>query len=109
MKFAMALTLPFAIITDWDPLDGASQPLGKERAIRLLNEINLARFGKNLDDGKRKKFELSDGILKNYSKSKGIFLNNSTFELEIASSPELVKALLSVLEEENLSSIRRKK
>lgn len=33
VKLAGSLGIPFAIITDWDPLDGTQQPLGKARAF----------------------------------------------------------------------------
>ncbi|WP_142910900.1 ATP-dependent endonuclease, partial [Klebsiella pneumoniae] len=35
VKLAASLGLPFSVITDWDPLDGTKQPMGKTRSIGI--------------------------------------------------------------------------
>ncbi|MEG8266817.1 ATP-dependent endonuclease [Acinetobacter baumannii] len=35
VKLASSLGIPFTIITDWDPLDGTKQPLGKNAQLKF--------------------------------------------------------------------------
>ncbi|MCE9784087.1 ATP-dependent nuclease, partial [Shewanella algae] len=39
VKLAASLGLPFAVITDWDPLDGTKPPLGKARTLEIFDAI----------------------------------------------------------------------
>lgn len=39
VKLAASLGLPFAVVTDWDPLDGTKPPLGKARTLNIWDAI----------------------------------------------------------------------
>ena len=105
VKFATALDLPFVVITDWDPLDG-KPPLGQKRALDLIDDIKTTKGEALLTAGARAALEANDGHLREAAKNAGIFLNDSTLEIEIARSPTISGALLSVLEAENFGSTR---
>jgi len=45
-KFLAALGIPFAIVTDWDPLPG-KKPLGYNRALELVRVIERTRSGQD--------------------------------------------------------------
>jgi putative ATP-dependent endonuclease of OLD family len=109
-KLAVALGLPFAVITDWDPVPEPGLPLGKKRAIELVDELRQFKGKGPLSAQDRAKWEASEGdaFRKSYG-SAGIFLNASTLEVEIAGSDDLSTALLSVLEAENFGSTRSKR
>jgi putative ATP-dependent endonuclease of OLD family len=105
VKFATALDLPFGVITDWDPLEGKA-PLGRKRALDLLDDIKTTKGEAALAAEERVALEADDGQLREVAKNAGIFLNDSTLEIEIARSPALTGALLSVLEAENFGVTR---
>ena len=109
VKLATALALPFAVITDWDPLDGTQPPLGRKRAIDLIDDIQQTIGKGPLEATKSATLEADDDHLREAGTNAGVFLNSSTFELEIADSPALFTALLSILEAENFGTIRRKR
>lgn len=109
VKLATALSLPFAVITDWDPLDGTNPPLGRKRALNLIDDKRQVRGKEPLEAAKRAALEADDNRLRETVRSAGIFLNSSTLELEIAASPGLVKPLLSILEASNFGTVRRER
>lgn len=105
VKFATALDLPFVVITDWDPLEGKA-PLGRKRALDLLNDIKITKGEAALPAADRTALEADDGQLREAVTGAGIFLNDSTLEIEIAKSPGISGALLSVLEAEEFGATR---
>ena len=106
VKLATALDLPFVVITDWDPLEG-KPPLGRKRALDLLDDIRITKGEAALPNADRAALEANDIALRQAVQEAGIFLNNSTLEIEIAKSPQLGGALLSILEEEEFGALRR--
>jgi putative ATP-dependent endonuclease of OLD family len=106
VRLAMALDLPFVVITDWDPVDGRP-PLGLRRALDLLDEVRINKGEGALVAQDRAALEADDVRLRQAVHAAGIFLNNSTLEVEIATSRELGGALLSILEEEEFGALRR--
>jgi putative ATP-dependent endonuclease of OLD family len=107
VKLAATLGMPYAVITDWDPLDGAKPPLGKERALALQAARRLAQ-GKppTPPDFIDKIRGLEDQKFREQLGRVGVFLNASTLELAVAESAALRDPLLTVLEEENFGPIR---
>lgn len=110
IKLVASLGLPFAVITDWDPLDGSKPPLGKARTLGIWDAFCEVTSAKPLDIATRKEWEaLSFEEFKNGWSNAGIFLNDQTFEVAVANTPGLQKALLEVLNEQGFGSIRTKR
>lgn len=109
VRLAAALTLPFAVITDWDPLDGSRPPLGRKRALDLVDDLRARKGLAPLEATKRTDFETNESKLRTALADDGIFLNASTLELEIAHTPTLVAPLLSILDAGNFGALRRKR
>ena len=109
VRLAMALDLPFVVITDWDPQGPQKPPLGRERTLDLMDDM-LGAKGKSLLNAKQRAIFESDEIgFRNKVQSAHIFLNGSTLETEIAESPQLSGPLLSVLESEGFGTTRRQR
>lgn len=109
VKLAEALSLPFSVITDWDPLDGAGPPLGRQRAIDLIDDILSMLENKPWDDKDRADFAaLGDPEFRHAASEPGIFLNESTLEVEIATSA-VGSTLLAVLDAEHFGKVRRER
>lgn len=110
VRFATALAIPFVVITDWDPLDGSKPPLGRKRALDLIDDIVSIQGKEMIDDIQIAKLERADdNFLRESAKKAGIFLNNSTLEIEIADTFDLVIPLLSILEAEDFGNTRKKR
>lgn len=110
VKLAGSLGLPFSVITDWDPLDGSKQPLGKARTLGIWDAYCAVSGRKPLTSEAREKCNAAD--FSEFSKAwakVGIFLNDLTFEIAMANTPGLLKALLDILEEQGFGSQRRKR
>lgn len=108
VKLAASLGLPFSVITDWDPLDGTKQPMGKTRSINIwqaysdvsedlekLTPGNINWFNKHSFEDCKPVFEKI-----------GIFLNDQTFEVAVANTPGLKEALLDILDEQGFGVLR---
>jgi putative ATP-dependent endonuclease of OLD family len=109
VRLATALAIPFAVITDWDPLDGTKPPLGRKRALDLINDMRQTQGKDPLEAGIRAALEADDSRLRATTKRAGLFLNSSTLEVEIAGEADLVRPLLSILEAENFGTRRQKR
>ena len=109
VKLATALALPFAVITDWDPLDGTKPPLGCMRALDLIDDIRQTKGKKPLRAVRRTTLQVDEECLRTVAKKAGVFLNHSTLEVEIACTTALVEPLLSILEAEHFGATRRKR
>lgn len=99
VKLASSLGLPFAIVTDWDPLDGSKAPLGKARTLGIWDAYCEVSGTAPLTPVDRAAWEAAD--FAKFSAgwaSAGIFLNDQTFEVAMANTPHLLKALLGILE-----------
>lgn len=111
IKLAEGLGLPFVVITDWDPLDRTKPALGIARCIGIWDsrcEVNPEVTPINKDD--RKHWE--EGSFTEFSQEWGkfgIFLNDETFEIAMARTPNLSEALLDILDEQGFGSKRTKK
>lgn len=106
-KFANALGLHFSVITDWDPVNGG-QPLGKKRAMDIWDtRAGLYEGAKKLVAEERDRWNgASEAEFREHWKQRGIFLNETTFEVSIAKEPGLQDALLEVLSEHGFGASR---
>ncbi|BFO02361.1 ATP-dependent endonuclease [Pseudomonas guariconensis] len=108
VKLAGSLGLPFAVVTDWDPLDGTKPPLGKARTVAIWDaNCSVNPGAKKLTTENRAWCEAAD--FNSFSvawASFGIFLNDQTFEVAVANTPNLQGALLDILDEQGFGSVR---
>lgn len=108
VKLAAGLGIPFAVITDWDPLDGSKPPLGKKRTIDIWNSVCEVSKSTNCLD--KTGLEWCDQnnfpAFHNAWKDRGIFLNENTFEVAISQEKELLYVLLDILDDQDFGPIR---
>lgn len=105
VKFLTGLSIPFSIITDWDPMEGGN-PLGATRAEKLIRTIEMIRSGKvskKLDTAMKD----ADGdefcvLAAQY----GIFLNDHTLEVDLFND-EFGPAIIETLREGEFGPTRR--
>ena len=109
VKFLRALSIPFSVITDWDPLEN-KQPLGANRAKKLAL---LTLHGK-----KEKRYQLllelnaliknqDWGNFENKCDEYGIFTNRNTLEIDLLD--DFLEQLLDVIQENSWSKKRKEK
>jgi len=111
IKLAEGLGLPFVVITDWDPLDGTKPALGRARCVGIWDsrvEVNstislMTEKGRNFCET-----ATFDKFSQAWAK-RGIFLNDETFEVAIAKTPNLSELLLDILHEQNFGPKRTKR
>lgn len=110
VKLAAALGMPHAVITDWDPLDGAKPPLGKARALQVIAERRAASGRPPAAPNVIAEVNaLADDDFRKRVAEAGIFLNSSTLEVEVAQTGALLTPLLAILEGENFGPVRSKR
>lgn len=108
VKLAASLRIPFAVITDWDPLDGTKQPLGKTRSISIWDAYCSVRpeaqkfTAGNITWLEAKNFDECYSVFR----ERNIFLNSLTFEIAIANTAGLKEALLDILDEQGFGALR---
>ena len=107
VALAVTLGLPFAVITDWDPVAGGEPSLGWHRALSLV-EHALALRGKGpLNAALKKKLAEDEKTLREVAAKIGIFMNSDTLEVEMANTPPLLNPLIDILEGEQFGPKRR--
>jgi putative ATP-dependent endonuclease of OLD family len=104
VRLALALALPFVVVTDWDPVNGTA--LGRSRALALIDVVRESRGEEQLSVEELERLG-SDAALRSAAADFGIFLNTSTLELEVASTRSLREPLLRILDEEGFGRVRR--
>lgn len=110
VKLADALGMPWAVITDWDPLDGSTPPLGKARTLDLWDDVLMGRRQLPVAPAQRAAWEVLDfPAFASTWASAGIFLNDQTFEVSVANTPWLLSPLLDILGDQGFGSIRTKR
>lgn len=110
VKLAASLGLPFSVVTDWDPLDGSKPPLGKARTLAIWDAYASVSGKEVLSAEQRTYWDGSD--FATFSKgwaSAGIFLNDQTFEVSVANTPDLLNTLLDILSEQGFGSVRTRR
>jgi putative ATP-dependent endonuclease of OLD family len=110
VKLASSLGLPFAVITDWDPLGGTNPPLGKARAMNIWDAHASVSGQPALTADQRAHWQATDfaAFSAGWAEA-GIFLNEQTFEIAVANTPTLLTALLDILAAQGFGSIRTKR
>lgn len=107
VKLAGSLGLPFAVVTDWDPLDGSKPPLGRARTVGIWDAYCEVTGTAPLAAADRAWCETADfSTFSEYWGRGGIFLNDQTFEVAVANTPSLQTALLDILDEQGFGSVR---
>lgn len=107
VKLAGSLGLPYAVITDWDPLDGTKPPLGKARTLGIWDAYCSVSNTIPLSPHDRAVWEAADYATFSTAWAKaGIFLNDQTFEVAIAQTPHLLAVLLTILNEQGFGPTR---
>lgn len=107
VKLAGSLGLPFAVVTDWDPLDGTKPPLGKARTVGIWDAYCAVSGTAPLTPENRAWCESAD--FANFSagwEPLGIFLNDLTFEVAVTNTPNLREAMLDILDEQGFGPKR---
>ncbi|MBB1439977.1 AAA family ATPase [Shewanella sp. SG41-4] len=107
VKLAGSLGIPFAVITDWDPLDGSKPPLGKARTIGIWNAHCDVSNNAPLTRENLAWCEATDpNSFRDWGAKVGVFLNDLTFELSVANTPNLREALIGILSEQEFGTRR---
>jgi putative ATP-dependent endonuclease of OLD family len=107
VKLAVSLGLPFAVITDWDPLDGTKLPLGLTRVLDIFDDVCSITGQPKLTPSDRLGWEKSDYTAFSTAwANAGYFLNDQTFEIAVAATPGLQTALLDILNEQGFGKTR---
>ncbi|ELJ5854654.1 AAA family ATPase, partial [Enterobacter kobei] len=88
VKLAGSLGIRIAVITDWDPLDGSKQPLGKARAISIWDAFCAVRPEMHKLSAEEKAWFVDKGFeeCSDVWKKAGIFLSPQTFEVSVANT-----------------------
>lgn len=107
VKLAFSLGLPFAVVTDWDPLDGSKQPLGKIRVLDLCDECSRLCGEPVFTEMEREYWESTNYSTFSLAWAKGgFFLNDQTFEISVATTPALLSPLLDILSGQGFGPVR---
>lgn len=107
VKLAASLGLPFAVVTDWDPLDGTKPPLGMARTLDIWDATASVTGQAVLTPEARAQWAAAEfsAFSKGWENA-GIFLNDQTFEVSVANTPALLGALLDILSDQGFGSVR---
>ncbi len=104
-KFLAALEIPFAVVTDWDPLNG-QRPLGWNRTLELVRSIERVRTGRNPVALIRELGDIDDpNDFCHRSEEYGIFSNANTLEVDMFSD-DFIAPILETMREAGLSAER---
>ena len=107
VKLAASLGLPYAVITDWDPLDGTKPPLGKARTLGIWDAHCSVCGTLPMSPHDRSVWEGADfATFSTGCAQVGVFLNDQTFEVAIAQTPQLLDGLLTILSEQGFGAKR---
>lgn len=107
VKLAGSLGLPFAVVTDWDPLDGTKAPLGRARTLGIWDAYCAVTGTSPISPADRARWEAADfASFSSAWAQAGIFLNDLTFEVAVANTPVLLNVLLDILDEQGYGSTR---
>ena len=104
VKLLCALGIPFAVITDFDMIDG--RPRSYKRCLKLTRTIDTARGGADTD-GLIAAIKAIDNYDETYERFEdfGLFVNDSTLETEMFGG-DYAEAMIATLREHNFSAER---
>jgi putative ATP-dependent endonuclease of OLD family len=105
VKLLCALGIPFAVITDYDVVDG--KPRSYNRCLKLTRIIDTARGGADTD-GLIDKIDAMENYGECYEKFEefGLFVNDDTLETELFDG-DYAKEIIATLREHNFSAERK--
>jgi putative ATP-dependent endonuclease of OLD family len=106
-KFLVALGIPFAIVTDWDPRGEDENPLGYRRSLNLVKVIEETRTGKS-QDKLIQELEVEDSYNKFCDRCEkyGVFSNNTTLEVDLFKKG-FADAIIETLKQATLGKERK--
>ncbi|HEY0329859.1 MAG TPA: AAA family ATPase [Rhodopseudomonas sp.] len=108
VKLLSALSIPFSVVTDWDPIDGKT-PLGATRAARLAflaEKTGSGRESKKLKDTLVEAIDKSDWTtLDQQCNGHGVFTNSHTLEIDLFEA-DFAGHVVETLREHNFSKQR---
>jgi len=105
-KFLSALSIPFSVITDWDPKEG-KKPLAVNRLISLITAIEKTATGIEQSELKTELEALTKYIdVSNRGEEYGIFTNEETLELDLLDT-DLLEPMFEVLKERKWGAARK--
>jgi len=105
-KFLTSLSIPFAVITDWDPIEG-KKPLAVNRVINLITTIEKIATGIEQSELKSELDALTEYIdVSNRGEESGIFTNEETLELDLLDTA-LLDPMFEVLKERKWGAARK--
>lgn len=104
VKLLCALGIPFAVITDFDMIDG--KPRSYKRCLKLTRTIDTARGGADTE-GLIAAIKAIDNYDETYEKFEefGLFVNDSTLETQMFGG-DYAEAMIATLREHNFSAER---
>jgi Predicted ATP-dependent endonuclease of the OLD family len=106
-KFLVAMGIPFAVVTDWDPMGDDKLPLGFNRTWKLVQVIEETRTGKTQTELIATLKELNDyDEFSTQCEKHGIFSNANTLEVCIFETTRLREKVIETLREAKLSPTR---
>lgn len=100
VKFLTGMNIPFAVITDWDPIEG-KEALGCNRVIGIMEAVSSIKHPeKNLKIGEGMKllFEHDPPTFFESCDAHGLFTNDETLELEMLRTNLFVPVMDTLLE-----------
>lgn len=107
VKLAASLGLPYSVITDWDPLDGTKPALGRARTFAISDAYCAVTGETPLTAKQRAEWEAVDfNTFSTAWATVGVFMNSQTFEVELATQPDLLKVLLDIFDEQGFGAVR---
>jgi putative ATP-dependent endonuclease of OLD family len=110
VKLATALSLPFSVVTDWDPQADGSPALGRKRTLDLYQDWLELTQAALVAPAQWQQWEAADFVWFSGAFSQfGVFLNDHTFEVSVANTPTLRDPLLDVLDAQGFGSTRTKR
>lgn len=108
VKFLLALGIPFAVITDWDPQSGDKKPLGLNRALGLVRTLEQHKTKSDPVELIKELLALGEqdyNLLSDRCDEFGIFTNNHTLEVDLFNDD--FAAAISATFRENTMSVER--
>ena len=106
-KFLGGLDIPFAVITDWDPQD-SGKPLGYNRSLRLVREIEKIRTGKEPEEIIEHLESIRDyDDFATECEKFGVFTNADTLEISLFEE-RFAEAMIATLRERKISEKQKK-
>jgi putative ATP-dependent endonuclease of OLD family len=106
-KFLSALGIPFAVATDWDAREKGKKPLGFNRALGLVETIEMARTGKAPDELMKELEAITDyNDFSDRCEGFGVFTNVETLELDLLGEEAFRKPIFAALREGDFSKKR---